>query len=263
LFSLNSSFLLAQARALIRSDEEKDPTERVRLLYRRVFARDPSDAELQSAVTYVTSSNTIGPPDDVVSAWHYGYGTLDLDAKRVRAFHNFPKFVNQRWGGPKLPDATLGWVHLTARGGHPGQDQRHCAIRRWVAPIAGEIEVRGTLEHPSEQGDGVRGWIISSRQGVLKEWTVKHEKHPTEIDSLTVQAGETIDFVVDCRQSDDSDGFGWAPVIKTKQIAGSSTSSVQLWHSANDFSGPPPPRLSAWEQLAQALLVSNEFVFVD
>jgi len=106
-----------------------------------------------------------------------------------------------------------------------------------VSPIAGEVEIRGTLEHPAESGDGIRGWIISSRQGVLKEWTVKHEKRQTSVDSLAVQPGETIDFVVDCQKSDDSDGFAWAPVIKTKQIAGASTGSVQLWHSANDFSG--------------------------
>jgi hypothetical protein len=36
-----------------------------------------------------------------------------------------------------------------------------------------------------------------------------------------------------------------------------------LWNAANDFSGPPPRRLNPWEELAQALLVSNEFVFVD
>jgi Protein of unknown function (DUF1553)/Protein of unknown function (DUF1549)/Planctomycete cytochrome C len=263
LFALNSSFLLAQARALIRSDEGKDPAERVRLLYRRVYARDPSAAELQSAVVYVSNSNGADPPDDVVSAWHYGYGTLDLDAKRVQEFHPFPRFVDQRWGGATLPDSDLGWVHLTARGGHPGQDQKHCAIRRWVSPIAAEIEIHGTLEHPAARGDGIRGWIISSRQGVLREWTVMHDKRQTTIDSIAVQPGETLDFVVDCHKSDDSDGFAWAPVIKTKQIAGSFTSSVQLWHSANDFSGPPPPRLTAWEQLAQALLISNEFVFVD
>ncbi|HUE12677.1 MAG TPA: hypothetical protein VMR25_00815, partial [Planctomycetaceae bacterium] len=77
------------------------------------------------------------------------------------------------------------------------------------------------------------------------------------------QPGETIDFVVDCLKSQDHDGFTWAPVIKTKQVAGSPASIVQLWHSANDFSGPSPPRLDPWEQLAQALLISNEFVFVD
>jgi hypothetical protein len=263
LYSLNSQFLLAQARALIRSDEGKTLAERVRLLYRRIFARDPSDTELQSDLAFVNSSNTSEPPDDVVSAWHYGYGTLDVDAKRVREFHQFPRFIDQRWGGANLPDSTLGWVHLTARGGHPGNDQEHCAVRRWVSPVTAEIEIRGTLEHPSAAGDGIRGWIVSSRQGVLKQWVVKHENRQTSLESVNVEPGETLDFVVDCRQSDDSDGFAWAPVIKTKHRAGSPSTIVQLWSSANDFSGPPPPRLTAWEQLAQALLVSNEFVFVD
>jgi hypothetical protein len=263
LFALNSPFLLDQARALIRTDEKKDSAQRVQLLYRRVYARDPSDAELESALTYVSNSNSTEPPDDVVSAWHYGYGTLDPEAKRVEEFHPFPQFVDQRWGGTKLPDPTLGFLHLTGRGGHPGRDQKHSAIRRWISPLAGEVEIGGTLEHPAEHGDGIHGWIISSRQGVLKEWTVKHGKQPTVVESVHVQPGEKLDFVVDCRTSDDSDAFAWAPVIKTKQVAGSATSSVHLWHSVNDFSGPAPPRLTAWEQLAQALLVSNEFVFVD
>jgi Protein of unknown function (DUF1553) len=263
LFSLNSALLLAQTRALTRSIAANDTTERVRRLYRRILARDPSDAELQLAVAYVSSPSGGELPDDVASTWHYGYGTLDVEGKRVGSFHDFPRFVDQRWGGVKLPDAALGWVHLTATGGHPGGDLQHCAIRRWVSPIAGEIVIRGTLEHPSPDGDGIRGWIISSREGCLKEWTLKHGMQSTEIDAVDVQPGETIDFVVDCRGSDNSDGFGWAPVIKTKQVAGSPKSMVQLWHAANDFSGPPPPRLSAWEQLAQALLVSNEFVFVD
>jgi len=85
----------------------------------------------------------------------------------------------------------------------------------------------------------------------------------TSLDAVTVEPGEKIDFVVDCVKSSDFDSFAWAPVIRTRQTAGSATSVVQLWHSANDFSGPAPPRLNPWEQLAQALLVSNEFVFVD
>ncbi len=263
LFAMNSPFLVAQARALTRSNERRDPAERVRLLYQRVYARDPSTAELQSALAYINNSTGDEPADDVASVWQYGYGTLDPSAKRVQEFHPFPQFVNQHWGGATIPDPTLGWVHLTANGGHPGQDEKHCAIRRWVSPIAGEIEIHGTLGHPSDQGDGVRGWIISSRQGALQEWSVKHGSREMSIDSLIVQPGETLDFVVDCLKSQDNDGFTWVPIIKTKQVAGSHTSIVQLWHAANDFSGPPPPRLNAWEQLAQALLISNEFVFVD
>ena len=263
LFALNSPFLVARAQALIRADAAKQPAERVQFLYRRAFARDPSEDELQSALAYVASSDMKAPPDDVVSAWHYGYGTLDLEAKCVRDFHPFPRFVDQRWGMAKLPDPQLSYLHLTARGGHPGVDQHHSAIRRWVSPIAGDIEIHGMLEHPADHGDGVRGSIVSSRRGIVEQWTVKHDRHSTDVASLSVQPGETIDFVVDCRQSDDSDSFSWAPVIRTKQVAGSANSLVQLWHSVNDFSGPAPARLSAWEQLAQALLVSNEFVFVD
>ncbi len=139
-------------------------------------------------------------------------------------FHPFPKFVKDRWGGAKLPDSHLGWVHLTATGGHPGADAKHSAIRRWVSPLAADIEIHGTLRHSSEEGDGVRGWIISSRQGCLKTWSVKDDSRKTSIETLHVEPGEKIDFVVDCVQNENNDGFAWAPVIRTKQLAGSAAS---------------------------------------
>jgi hypothetical protein len=71
LFALNSSFLLDQARALIRADEDKNTAERVRFLYRRVYARDPSEDELRLAVSYVESGTDAELADDVVSAWQY------------------------------------------------------------------------------------------------------------------------------------------------------------------------------------------------
>lgn len=263
LFGMNSPFLIAQSRALARSTAATDPAERLRNLYRKVFVRDPSAEELQLAKSFVQNSAAAEPADDVASAWQYGYGTVDVAAKIVSDFHPFPQFVDQRWGGAKLPDEKIGWVHVTSRGGHPGQDKQHAAVRRWVAPAAAEIEIRGDLGHPADQGDGVRGWIISSRQGALGEWSVKHGNRATNLNTVKVEPGETIDFVVDCLGSQDHDGFTWAPVIKTRQTAGSPASVVQVWHSANDFSGPAPPRLDAWEQLAQTLLLSNEFVFVD
>jgi Protein of unknown function (DUF1553)/Protein of unknown function (DUF1549)/Planctomycete cytochrome C len=263
LFAMNSSFLVTQARALAREEEGKNPADRVRKMYRRVYARDPSKAELETALEFVSGPANGEAADDVASAWRYGYGTLDVAAKRVEEFYPFEHFSDQRWGGKSLPDPVLGWTHLSATGGHPGQDAKHCAIRRWVSPIAGQIEVQGRLVHMADKGDGVRGWIISSRQGAIKEWTVKHGGHDTLVQSLDVELGEKIDFVVDCLKTSDFDSFNWAPIIRTKQVAGSATSVVQLWHSSNDFSGPAPARLNAWEQLAQALLVSNEFVFVD
>jgi hypothetical protein len=262
LFAMNSPFLVAQARALAKAAASEKPETRVAAIYRRALGRDPLPHEQEVATAFVMNSNAVETADDVASAWQYGYGSIDSVAKRVQEFHPFPTFADKHWGGAKVPDDKLGWVHLTANGGHPG-DARHAAIRRWVAPMAGKIEIRGTLGHPADQGDGVRGTIVSSRQGTLGEWSVKQGNQETSLDAVAVEPGETLDFVVDCKESESHDGFTWAPVLRTKQAVGSPGSVVQVWHSTNDFSGPAPAQLNAWEQLAQTLLLSNEFVFVD
>jgi len=72
-----------------------------------------------------------------------------------------------------------------------------------------------------------------------------------------VKAGDTIDFLVGCGGSDNSDSFTWTPVIR---------SDSGEWDARAQFAGPPPPlppQLKPWEQFAQVLLETNEFVFVD
>ena len=154
---MNSTFLQSQARALARLATTHDAMSHdqgacVRNLYRRVYARDPSADETEFALAYVNGAIGDDPADDVESTWHYGYGSLDPVGKRVREFHPFPKFVKDRWGGAKLPDPHLGWVHLTATGGHPGSDAKHCAIRRWVSPLAADIESTAHSAIPPKKG---------------------------------------------------------------------------------------------------------------
>jgi hypothetical protein len=36
-----------------------------------------------------------------------------------------------------------------------------------------------------------------------------------------------------------------------------------VWAAAEHFGAPPPPPLDAWEQLAQALYLTNEFLYLD
>ena len=46
----------------------------------------------------------------------------------------------------------------------------------------------------------------------------------------------------------------------------SESGKPQSWDAKKEFSGntpPPPTPLNAWEQLAQVLLESNEFLFID
>jgi hypothetical protein len=170
-----------------------------------------------------------------------------------------------------LPDPKTGWAMLDADGGHAGNDFQHAVIRRWVAPRDGTVQVSGTLSHATDQGDGVRGRIVSSTKGQLGEWAVHNGKAETKPDSVTVKEGDFIDFVTDLRKTIEHDSFTWPVTVKfTGNQPGSKarmTADRTLdWNSQADFgkSGRDQSRpFGAWERFAQVLLLSNELAFVD
>jgi hypothetical protein len=105
----------------------------------------------------------------------------------------------------------------------------------------------------------VAGRIISSRGGELLSGVVEPGAAAIAmaVTELEVQRGETLDFVVEPRSSPDFDSFEWPLVIQGPQ---------GQWSAKEGFGGPPPKRgkpLTPWEKYAQALLTTNEFVFVD
>ncbi len=247
LFLLNSPFILEQARALARRVEaEADPAARVQALYRLAYGRPATARELELArglAEAPVAEQVVVKP----SAWSYGTGDAE--------FRPLPHFTGSAWqGGLQLPDPQLGWVYLTAQGGHAGNDAAHPAVRRWTAPKDGTVTITGTLAHKAKEGDGVRGRIVSSRAGELASWSVHKMEAKTEIKGVEVKAGDTLDFAVDCRSGVSHDEFAWAPVL---EMAGAS------WNAASEFAGPPPVPLSPLEQIAQVLLLANEFVFID
>ena len=81
---------------------------------------------------------------------------------------------------------------------------------------------------------------------------------------LEVQPGDTVDFVVESLATLTNDQHAWAPVVRhlnkpgATPVEGANTRTE--WIASADFSGT---RLNAWEAYAQALLMSNELVFVD
>lgn len=266
LFGMNGPFAIDLSKRLAKSIEEtnSDPQERIRDLYRRVYARMPKDEELQLALAFIEQPATSTPDESLAGPWKYGYGEYNADSKQVTEFHEFPNFNGDRWaGGATIPDEKIGWVNLSAVGGHPGQGPGRMAIRRWISPIDGEVEVLGELAHKADAGDGVRGRLISSAAGEVAAWQARHGTTETKVAHLTLKKGETIDFVVDCVGDQNHDSFEWAPVIRLVSNAGDSTSGMHVWNARNDFGGPAAPELTPWEQLAQILLISNEFLFVD
>jgi hypothetical protein len=267
LFLMNNRFVHDAATALVkRLPSSGDHEQRIRNLYETVFARLPDADELAFGRRFVTATE---PPAAVVPAgpWQFGYGNVDgedTDGNQqvAVAFELLPYFTGDAWrGGPNLPDPDLGWAAVSRTGGHPGNDQQHASIRRWVAPRDGVIQIRGKLKHPADQGDGVRGRIVSSRTGVLAAWNVTHQEISTVVSKLDIRAGDTVDFIVDCRTDPSHDSFDWPVSIRLLKPA--KVTASRRWDSRRGFHGPGPADLTVWQRYAQTLMLTNEFIMLD
>ncbi len=261
LFALNHPFLAGRARALAARVRDAGPEAAVRRLYRATYQREPTASQVRAALSFLdgASEEPTPTPARETLAWSYGFGSVDPCTARVAHYRPLPHFNGSAWGGgPQWPDPALGWVQLTARGGHAGNDLQHAAIRRWTAPRDATLAIRSTATHEVAAGDGIRCWIVSSLRGVLKSATVHDAKVRLDVGPIEVEAGETIDFVVDFREGLNSDQYLWAPEIREVGPGPDTT-----WDAARDFVGPAVLRLSPIEQLAQVLLMANELMFVD
>ncbi|HVK05870.1 MAG TPA: PSD1 and planctomycete cytochrome C domain-containing protein, partial [Armatimonadaceae bacterium] len=259
LFLMNSRFAGDQARALAARPEvanAKDDAARVRALYRRLFGRQPDADELALGVAFL--GGTEEPAYATAPVWRYGYGPLDEKAGRVAAFTPLPHFTGGAYqGGPKLPDPNLSFLMLSPQGGHTGKSDDRSPVRRWTATRPGAVKVSGTLKHGNKEGDGVEGVVVSSRSGIVGRWIAHNGEAKTEATVADVRPGDTLDFVVRPRGSDAFDSFQWSPQVTD------AASGKPLARADKDFGGPPAPPTTKRERYAHALLMTNEFLFVD
>ena len=249
------------------SDGPGDPSyDRIRQLYRLVLQRDPTPSQLIAASLLLATDTADTPaPPATAADWSYGFGTFDETSQRVADFTALPHFTSSAWqGGEAWPDGKLGWVQLTATGGHPGNDRAHAAIRRWTAPAAMTITIQSELKHVPDVGDGIRAFVVSSHSGLLQNVKAHQQTLPLNVESLQVNPGDTIDFVVDIGEVLNSDQYLWTCMIRefTSDSKAESNSPVS-WNSESDFPKGTAEQLSPIEQLAQVLMCSNEFLFVD
>jgi cytochrome c553 len=270
LFLLNNPFVQEMAKSLARRKEITETTDtrnRVARMLALTYSRPPQQEEIQLGMRFLAriQKTPLSVEDAYFSAWQYGYGEYDAKAGKLTSFTPLPKFAGASWqGGDTLPDKALGWVTLNAGGGHPG-NAKHAAIRRWTAPRDMVVSIKSRVEHPSPNGDGILAIVWHSRLGRLEAKVVAHGGVDLGVGQVAMKKGETLDFVADSQQNETSDSFAWAPILT--QIGGDKgpAGASAEWNATPEFSGPitKPQPLSAWEVYAQALLLTNAFLYVD
>lgn len=265
LFFLNHDAMMEWSIRLVENLDTADTSlreRRIEELYRRLFQRKPTADEMEFACEWIESA-AAEPPATVRETtfdWQYGYGSFDPASGVLASFEPLPHFTGRAWqGGADWPDERLGWVRWTAEGGHAGNDLEHAAVRRWTAPRDGRVRVRSTVVHPHKAGDGVRASLVHRGAGLIQSVRVHDSRAEVDADWIEIRAGDTLDFVVDLADNLNSDDFAWTVAIFEEGEGAPS----KTWESHADFPRDAESRLNAWQQLAQVLLLANEFVFVD
>jgi hypothetical protein len=124
------------------------------------------------------------------------------------------------------------------------------------------IDIESIISHEVAEGDGIRAWVIHNGQRVLFEQRVHRSQAECHLRNVSVNQGDTIDFVVDIADTLNSDQHLWSPKI-LRVDPDSSDSDRDRWDSQIDFRGPATAKLAPLAQWIQVLLMSNEAAFLE
>lgn len=272
LFLMNHPLVLESAQILGKKAEQAaTPAVGIQQLYQKILHRAPTQEELSDMLAFLETDQV--PKKQVLTAaqWEYGYGAYDLKSKILLNFKTIPFWDGKQYqGSHRLPDPKIGWVFLDKTGGHPGNNMQHAAVIRWRAPEAMTVSIKGTFKHEKPQGNGVRGRILIAGKQALGPWSIHHNSVETNLDQVILKKNQTIDFIVDIADQLGFDSFVWSPEIRVQPVKTAATSktdrsqsTVRSWNYSQDFREPDKIQITPWQSLAQILLLSNEFQFID
>ncbi|HEY1083113.1 MAG TPA: DUF1549 and DUF1553 domain-containing protein, partial [Prosthecobacter sp.] len=278
LFLMNSPFMQRRSGKLATETPVSGSTidsQAIQALYHRVLLRDARPEEVELAQRFCNDANDLGRLA-AAFVWRYGWGQVEKDPASgkisLAGFTPLPHYgkVGQntlRWTPEKnFPSKEFGHFYIGVGNGHPGSNWP--AVMQWTSPYEKEkIRITGTIKRANERGNGVRVWIISNKAGKIREELVKPTGSVEINADLEVTRDEVLSFVVESENKNtDSDSYTWAPRIERLAPDGSLS---PITRADTDFCGPagwPVNRLKAQtplSQLAQVLMMSNEFQFVD
>jgi len=269
LILLNSPLLTDSAKALAESLPKAAPDEpgQILELFRRVLQRDPSEKEARWAQAYLKAYPLNVEVHPESKQWQYGSGRFDSAMQTVADFSLLTSFDGKGWTGTaKMPDGTTSKVLLTAMGGDSGAGDGISSVRRWTAPLDGEIQIQAEITHLDAKAEEAVARVISSRAGLLGAWTVQGQSVCTELNKLSVKKGDVLDFVVTSKSGKTAGVYQWSPSILMPAAPNPGMPGMgSRWDARVDFSDPnkPPKPLQPLEELCQALLLSPEFSVLE
>ncbi|MFK7777046.1 MAG: DUF1549 and DUF1553 domain-containing protein [Gimesia sp.] len=272
LFLMNHPLVLNAAQILGQeSKQAANPTLGIRHLYQKILQREPNQEEMHDMLTFLKTDQIPENRSPVISQWEYGYGAYNQESNKLLNFKPLPYWNGSQYqGGERLPDSKLGWVFLDATGGHPGNNMQHVAVIRWRAPESMIISIKGILKHEMPKGNGIRGRILIDGKLILGPWKIHQNSVKTNLDKIPLKKNDTIDFIVDIAGQLGHDSFVWTPEISMQSLEAVGTSKANTkqtplrhWNYSKEFRKPSSIQITPWQSLAQILLLSNEFQFVD
>lgn len=277
LFFLNSPFVTRQAERLAGDPGLRAAgglEQRVDWLHRRLFARPAGAEDLELARAFFEASGSAG-------LWHRQRGSWQpliaqlawrSDGTEMLLHEETPPhFVDdhRRWqGGETLGEGAYAYWNIHPGGGHP--HSARAVVLRWTADEDQQVRPQGWIRRPSDQGRALKVLVMAGG----RTWHRAMVEPGGQIDladagPIPVAAGGHLDLVVDSLHHDAFDSFEWSFRLAMgpghdEQPEGTLVTSLEL-----DYPHPAgPPALarateSPWIDYIQALLSTNEFVFVD
>ncbi|MCH2209354.1 MAG: DUF1549 and DUF1553 domain-containing protein [Lentisphaerales bacterium] len=255
LFLMNSNFMVRSSR-MTAANLSGQKEEKVRKLFTRIYGRQPVLEEVDFANEFLEQA-TESFKERVFPEWLYGFANLN-DEDKLEEFTEFTFFNKSRWQISKsFPDKRKGYAFLSEKGGHPGNGDI-AVVRRCKMHRTGNLSIKGLLQHKNDKGDGVRVLVLHNGSK-LGEWDCKKSSIPTELENVKVMAGDIVDLVVDSKKTPTSDSFIW-PVSMSMTMP---TSNEEITIDEDFKKVQKLQSFSAWHGLAQVLMMSNEFLYVD
>ena len=278
LYLLNSRFVNRRSQQIVEQLDKalgrSDVEARVEHLYRQICGRDPSNDEFALATEFLQVAFS-DPPDVATiggeaASWQYGTGKYEDKTNRVSGFVALT-FFDGRHLQRQAESYDRGGAYFMSNGGRPGRNRQYSLIRRWTATEAGMYVIKGTLavNQNDGDGDGIQAWVVSDRQGELGNYEARLGKTRVRIVRVQVEKGEQLDFIVDGHKSNRNDDFTWPIEVwraRESDNGDGGLIGIRGWKAEVGFEDAVPSWLAPmgpWEQYVQALLISNEVMFID